>query len=320
MATSHSTNTNATQHPQRQKLIIRKSCRKIRECSVNLATGEVPPVEALSEASTSLRLLYDSCTGYEGRSNETEVEATLGPLPTFLGQMKGRLESTLGKIEESSSTGDEDQDRKIASQNLLAVTTEWHQHILQRDEESLNQRKAWEKENPIQVAQEHELSLYAESLQPLLDAPSARAISSEQWTEADKTLASLQVYLLDNKISAEQVRGRENRGIESLLRDVLRRMEDWDAEGLGFKKDDRINLELVEKIWGRADKVGSGLNYLLILDARGDSVEGVVSLRRPGDAVNFLTLTRRNPTRDPSSYSNRRHQLNSAFLLPKTRC
>lgn len=275
MATSSFKNANSTQHPQRQKLILRKSCRKIRECSVNLATGEVPSVEQLSESSAALKLLYESCKGDDGKANETELEATLGSLPTFLGQLKGRLESTLGR---SRAIGDEGEDRKTVLQDLLAITIECYELIQQREEESVSKRKAWEERNPIQMAQEHELSLYAESLQPLLDAPSARAISSGQWQEAEESLASLQVYLLDNKISAEQVRGRENKGIESLLRGILRQMEEWDAEGLGFKKDDRVDLELVEKIWGRADKIGSGLNYLLVLDARGDSVEGVVSL------------------------------------------
>lgn len=278
MAPLSSAISKTAQHPQRQKLILRKSCRKVRECSENLATGEVPSVEALSETSTALRLLYESCTGDDGKSSETQVEATLGSLPMFLGLFKDRLESTLGKIQEGSSTRHEEEGCKNALQNLLATTTECHQRMQQRDEDDLKARKAWEEENPIQMAQEHELSLYAESLQPLLDAPSARAISSNQWQEADKSLASLQLYLLDNKISAEQVRGREKNGIEPLLRHILRQMEDWDAEGLGFKKDDRVDIELVQKIWGRADKIGSGLNYLLVLDARGDSVEGVVSL------------------------------------------
>lgn len=229
-------------------------------------------------------------------ANETEVEATLGSLPTFLGQLKDRLESALGKVQKGSSTVDEGEDCRIALQDLLAITTEWHQRIQQRDEENLKKRKAWEEKNPIQVAQEHELSLYAQSLQPLLDAPSARAISSNQWQEADKSLASLQLYLLDNKISAEQIRGRGNKGIESLLRDVLGQMEEWDAEGLGFKKDDRVNLELVEKIWGRADKIGSGLNYLLVLDARGELVEGVVSLHETRRYNTILTFYSQKPT------------------------
>lgn len=278
MIPSSSTTPSITQHPQRQKLILRKSCRKIRDCSVILATGEVPSVELLSESSTALKLLYDSCTGDDGKASEAEVEATLGSLPNFLARLEGRLEKTFQNLQKGSATGDEEEDCKTALQNLLSITTECHQRIQHRDEENLSKRKAWEEGNPIQVAQEHELSLYAQSLQPLLDAPSARAIPPTQWQDADKSLASLQLYLLDNKISAEQVRGRENKGIESLLRDILRQMENWDAEGLGFKKDERVDLELVEKIWGRADKIGSGLNYLLLLDARGDSVEGVVSL------------------------------------------
>lgn len=266
------------QHPQRQKLILRKSCRKIRDCSTNIGSGEVPSTHLLSESCDALETLYESCTDVDGKGNEFDVEAILGSLPDFLGQFKGRLESTLGKSQEGSGScrSDVEEDRKVALASLLSIATDWHQRIVQRDEESASKRKEWEEGNPIQAAQEHELALYAQSLQPLLDAPSARAIPSSQWKEADKSLASLQLYLLDNKISAEQVRGRENKGIESLLRDILRQMENWDAEGLGFKKDDRIDLELVEKIWGRADKIGSGLNYLLVLDARGDSVEGVV--------------------------------------------
>lgn len=271
----------------------------------------MPSVEVLSESSDALKTLYEACTVVDGKVNALEVEPILGSLPSFLGQFKGRLESLLRNIQEGSITEDVEENRKTTLRNLLSITTEWYQCIAQRNEESASKRKAWEQENPIQAAQEHELSLYSQSLQPLLDAPSARAIPPSHWQEAEKSLASLQLYLLDNKISAEQVRGRENKGIESLLRDILRRMEDWDAEGLGFKKDNRVDLELVEKIWGRADKIGSGLNYLLVLDARGDSVEGVVSLfkiricavMKPNNAFH------RSPQQDRSSYSNLHHQL-----------
>ncbi|KAJ4418513.1 hypothetical protein N0V82_005493 [Gnomoniopsis sp. IMI 355080] len=262
-------------HPQRQKLIIRKSCRKVKECSTRLAAGEIPSVEELDESAAALKAVHEVCTGTDQNESEREVATILGALPLFLGHVKGNLDNTIKKIEEGSPIGCDREQCKRALQDLLAISSEWQQLIQQRTDEALQTRKAWEEKNPIQAAQKHELSLYIQSLQPLLDAPSARAIHAKQWQEADTSLASLQVYLLDNKISAEQVRGGGERGIESVLRDVLKQMEEWDTEGLGFKKDDRVDLNLVEKIWGRADKIGSGLNYLLLLDARGDEVDGM---------------------------------------------
>lgn len=266
-----------THHPQRQKLILRKSCRKIKECSAKLAAGESLSVENLYESRAALRAIYEACTGSNRDENETVVEAVLGPLLLFLGHFKDILEGTMTKNEGWSIPEDETQECKNALQDLLSISSEWHQSIQQRTDEALQTRKDWEEKHPVQVAQEYELSLYTQSLQPLLDAPSARAVSFKQWQEADTSLASLQVYLLDNKISAEQIRGPGGKGIESMLRDVLRQMEDWDSDGLGFKEDDRVDIELVEKIWGRADKIGSGLNYLLVTDARGDAVDGMVS-------------------------------------------
>lgn len=132
----------------------------------------------------------------------------------------------------------------------------------------------------MQAAQEHELSLYVESLRPILDAPSARALSAKRWQEAETSLASLQVYLVDNKVSAEQLKCSGQKGIEPVLRELLRQLEEWDAEGLGSRQDERVDIELVERIWGRADKIGSGLHYLLLLDARGDAVAGEVGADR----------------------------------------
>ncbi|KAJ4386107.1 hypothetical protein N0V93_008999 [Gnomoniopsis smithogilvyi] len=218
--------------------------------------------------------MTSSTQGVNPDENERVVETILGSLLLFLGQFKDNIQDTINKTEERTLTGHEREEYQKALQDLLATSSAWRQRIQQHTDEALQTRKAWEEKHPVQAAQEHELSLYTQSLQPLLDAPSARAISAPQWQEVESSLASLQVYLLDNKISAEQVRGNSGKGIESVLRDVLRQMEEWDAEGLGFKKDERVDLDLVEKIWGRVDKIGSGLNYLLVLDARGDAVGG----------------------------------------------
>lgn len=265
---------------QRQKLLIRQSCRKIKRCTAELAAGEAPAVQHLYESGAALNSLYEACTGSSRDENETDVEAMLGPLPCFLGQLKDNLEGAIGKIKEGPSAGPRTEGSEEALQALLALSTEWHQSLRQRRDEALRKRKSWEEKHPVQAAQEQELSLYTQDLLPLLEAPSARAISTAQWQEAETSLASLQVYLLENKISAEQVRSNGEKGIEPVLRNVLRQMEVWDAEGLGYKKDERVDLERAEKIWGRADKIGSGLNYLLFLDARGDEVDGVVSFDR----------------------------------------
>lgn len=282
MTSSPAATARPVHHPQRQKLIIRKNCRKIKECSTNLGAGQAIPVEDVHGSRAALESLYEACTGADQEENERAVEAMLGSLPCFLSQLKSNIERTMAAMDDDKAplAENEREGRKGALQALLALSTELHQRLQQRVDETLQTRKAWEEDHPIQAAQEHELSLYAQSLLPLLDAPSARTISTTRWQEAEDSLASLQVYLLDNKISAEQVRSSGKKGIDPVLRDVLRKLEEWDAEGLGFKKDERVDLEVVEKIWGRVDKIASGLNYLLILDARGDMVEGVVSFAR----------------------------------------
>lgn len=285
MASSPAATAKPPHHPQRQKLIIRKNCRKVKDCSTNLGAGHAIAVEDVRGSVAALESLYEACTGgteHEQEENERAVEAMLGPLPRFLGQLKSNTESVMVNLDDDKGTvlEDEREGRKEALQSLLVLSTDLHQRLQQRVDETLQTRKAWEEKHPVQAAQEHELSLYAESLLPLLDAPSARTIRTTQWQEVEKALASLQVYLLDNKISAQQVRSGGEKGIDPILRSVLRKMEEWDAEGLGFTKDERVDLEVVEKIWGRVDKIASGLNYLLILDARGDAVEGVVSLAR----------------------------------------
>lgn len=263
-------------------MIIRKNCRKIKECATSLGAGQALAVEDVQDSRAALESLYEACTGADQEENERAVEAMLGSLPCFLSQLKGSIEGAIVTVDadKGALAEHERRGRKEALQALLALSTELHQRLQQRVDDTLQTRKAWEENHPIQASQEHELSLYAQSLLPLLDAPSARTISTARWQEVENSLASLQVYLLDNKISAEQVRSNGEKGIDPVLRDVLRKLEEWDAEGLGFKKDERVNLEVVEKIWGRVDKIASGLNYLLMLDARGDTVEGVVSFAR----------------------------------------
>lgn len=316
----------AAHHPQRQKLVIRKSSRKLKDLSTQLANGEAPAIDQLHESEAALKIVYEACTGVNGDDIEKDVEVILGSLPRFLAELKGNLDGSIEMVKDGPAAESGKGGRVNALEGLLALITEWHRRLQERVDEASQTRKAWEEEHPVQVAQEHELSIYIESLQPLLDAPSARAVSAKQWQEAETSLASLQVYLLDNKISAEQIKGSGGKGIEAILRDLLRQMEEWDTEGLGFQKDDRVNLQLLEKIWGRADKIGSGLNYLLVIDARGDVVDGVVSfvntraVEHGKEHEIDIFLIRRNQQRDRSSCSNRHHQHSCAFLLPKTLC
>ncbi|CAN8100274.1 unnamed protein product [Discula destructiva] len=252
--------------------MIRKSCRKIKDCSTILAAGDVPELEDLNDSEAALKTVYEACTDTDPKQIVTEVEVILGSLLRFLGDLKGNLECAIDRTKGESATAHGSEE---ALQSLLSISAEWHQGIQQRMDETLQKRKAWENIHPIQAAQEHELSLYIESLLPIQEAPSARAISSAQWQRAETSLASLQVYLLENKISAQQVRSGGEQGIVKVLKDILGQLEEWDAKGLGFMKDERVDLQLVEKIWGRVDKIGSGLSYLLTLNERGDEVDGM---------------------------------------------
>lgn len=261
-------------------MLIRKGCRKINEFSSKLAAGEVPEAKYLRESGAGLKLVYEACTGTDHKETEADVEVITGSLLPFLGQLKDNLKAIITKIKDQPATEQVREGTEESVQDLetmLALNIEWYQILQHRKDAALQTRDAWEEKHPVQAAQERELLLYTQSLLPLLDQPSARAIPTTNWQKAGMSLDSLQVYLLDNKISAEQIKSGGQKGIEPVLRDVLTQMEQWDAQGLGFRKDERVDLALVEKIWGRADKIGSGLSYLLTLDARGDAVHGVVS-------------------------------------------
>lgn len=261
-------------------MLIRTSCRKINEFSAKLAAGGIPEVNYLRQTRAAFELVHEACVETDKNDTEANVEVIVGPLPAFLGQFTGNIEGAVAKTKEQVCSG---QARVDISENehelekILSLSIGWHQDLQRRNNEAVATRKSWEEKHPVQTAQEMELSLYVASLLPLLGQPSARAISAKRWQKAETTLESLQLYLLDNKISAEQIRSGGQKGLEPVLKDVLRQLEEYDAQGLGFRKDERVDLELVEKIWGRADKIGSGLSYLLSLDARGDTVDGVVS-------------------------------------------
>lgn len=271
--------TKPAHHRQKQKLLLRKSCRKIKELFASLSAKHDFSSELLLENETALKTLLEACSGDERNENEKDVEVMLGTsLLSFLRDLESSLKGALGK----SGQGQEP-----ALQNMLTLASAWHRALQNDVDEARQARKEWESKYPILASQEYELSLYTEPLLALLSADAADSVTTAQWKDAEKSLGSLQVYLLEHKVSAEQVKSGGDKGIEQVLRGVLKQFEDWDSEGFGVSREGKKgDLEVAERIWGRADKVGSGLNYLLTLHERGDTVEGVVSLRLPRSLQN----------------------------------
>ncbi|ELR10670.1 hypothetical protein VC83_06850 [Pseudogymnoascus destructans] len=138
---------------------------------------------------------------------------------------------------------------------------------------NMGKRTEWEIQHPIEAAQEFELHEYSRSLSSsLLQSQGGKALNDipgERWAEAEKQLRSLENYLKEHKIQA--VRIRETK-IDKVMVALLKAVERLDETGINRQK---VDVAQAERIWGLVDKLGSGLSYLLQVDAR----------RREGEAV-----------------------------------
>lgn len=138
---------------------------------------------------------------------------------------------------------------------------------------NMGKRTEWEVQHPIEAAQEFELREYSRSLSSsLLQSQGGKALNDipgEKWAEAERQLRSLENYLKEHKIQA--VRIRETK-MDKVMVALLKAFERFDETGINRQK---VDVARAERIWGLVDKLGSGMSYLLQVDAR----------RREGEAV-----------------------------------
>lgn len=138
---------------------------------------------------------------------------------------------------------------------------------------NMGKRTEWELQHPIEAAQEFELREYSRILSSsLLQSQGGKALNDipgEKWAEAEKQLRSLEDYLKEHKIQA--VRIRETK-MDKVMVALLKAFERLDETGINRQK---VDVAQAERIWGLVDKLGSGMSYLLQVDAR----------RREGEAV-----------------------------------
>jgi hypothetical protein len=138
---------------------------------------------------------------------------------------------------------------------------------------NMGKRTEWELQHPIEAAQEFELREYSRILSSsLLQSQGGKALNDipgEKWAEAEKQLRSLEDYLKEHKIQA--IRIRETK-MDKVMVALLKAFERFDETGINRQK---VDVAQAERIWGLVDKLGSGMSYLLQVDAR----------RREGEAV-----------------------------------
>lgn len=138
---------------------------------------------------------------------------------------------------------------------------------------NMGKRTEWELQHPIEAAQEFELREYSRILSSsLLQSQGGKALNDipgEKWAEAEKQLWSLEDYLKEHKIQA--IRIRETK-MDKVMVALLKAFERFDETGINRQK---VDVAQAERIWGLVDKLGSGMSYLLQVDAR----------RREGEAV-----------------------------------
>jgi hypothetical protein len=129
---------------------------------------------------------------------------------------------------------------------------------------NMGKRTEWELQHPIEAAQEFELREYSRILSSsLLQSQGGKALNDipgEKWAEAEKQ---------EHKIQA--IRIRETK-MDKVMVALLKAFERFDETGINRQK---VDVAQAERIWGLVDKLGSGMSYLLQVDAR----------RREGEAV-----------------------------------
>lgn len=166
-----------------------------------------------------------------------------------------------------------------------------------------SQRKAWEEANPILAHQEFELNDYITRLRSALALPSLplnsdsddededltphttsllNTIPTPQWTEAERQLLSLESYIKSHPITASRLKATK---IDAFLKQLLSALQTLDEVGLDRSTVDEA---LASRVWGLADKLGSGLTYLLRVDRRWTEASGHA---RPSTKSVFLLVS-----------------------------
>lgn len=155
------------------------------------------------------------------------------------------------------------------SANLASTISESCQVLLA----NTGKRTEWEMQHPIEAAQEFELREYSRGLSSLLlQSQGGKALNDtpiDRWAEAEKQLRSLEEYLKEHKIQAARIRETK---IDKVMVALLKAFERLDETGINRQK---VDVAQAERIWGLVDKLGSGMSYLLQVDAR----------RRDGEAM-----------------------------------
>lgn len=144
-------------------------------------------------------------------------------------------------------------------------------------EKKMAEDREWEEQHPIEASQEFELGEYSKALRSALRVTEEEydengdeikkggvmnEIPREQWAEAEKQIRSLEAYVKEHKILAARIRKTR---IHELLVSILKAFKQLDEVGINREK---IDVAQAERIWGLADKIGSGLDYLVHTDRR----------------------------------------------------
>lgn len=142
-------------------------------------------------------------------------------------------------------------------------------------------RKTWEEANPILAHQEFELNDYIKRLSTALllsfspnhvedddedttphTSSPLNSVPESQWVEAERQLQSLEAYVKEHPIISDRVKAT---GIDAFLKQILNAMQQLDEVGINRSAVDEGRAG---RVWGLADKIGSGLSYLLRVDRR----------------------------------------------------
>ncbi|KFX91829.1 hypothetical protein V490_05693 [Pseudogymnoascus sp. VKM F-3557] len=138
-------------------------------------------------------------------------------------------------------------------------------------------RTEWEVQHPIEAAQEFELREYSRELSSLLlRSQGGKALNDtpiDRWAEAEKQLQSLEAYLKEHKIQAARIRETK---MDKVMVALLKAFERLDETGINRQK---VDIAQAERIWGLTDKLGSGMSYLLQVDARRSEGEAIPTTR-----------------------------------------
>jgi hypothetical protein len=201
------------------------------------------------------------------------------PVAEFMGAICGKIDgwimalkvSTLaldagvdGKPEELLE--DKEKIRLVEHAQELARQVERACHIV-----NAQSPRVVESAHPIEDAQEDELSRYDAQLSRSLLKGSGdlSTVTKSMWAEAETSLNSLELYVKEHKVRADQIRKSDITGTIMIL---LKSLESLDQVGVDRTK---VDVDQVERVWGLVDKIGSGLHYLLHVDKNRSSSDPV---------------------------------------------